>query len=354
MKLPGGGLAVGALAVAAAATAWGHVGGATGYASIAVRGNTIRYRLTLSPSSLQPEMAEEVARAGAGRPDSRDRLLNDIRDKIHLADQSGRCEPAQGFLEPPRPEVESVTLVVDFACASTVQQLAIRDDLFDVLGTDYHTLAKVESPRGVQQLAFDPAAREARVSLEGEPGTGGPGTGFFRLGVEHILTGYDHLLFLAALLLRGGRLWSLLKIITAFTIAHSITLALAVMGVVTLPPRLVESAIALSIVWVAVENLVVRGAPSRRWLVSFTFGLVHGLGFASALGPLALPPARLAWALFGFNAGVEAGQATIVVLLLPGLMWMSGKTWEPRAIRAASLAVAAVGLAWLVERLFLT
>src|SRR5262249_59469524 len=128
--------------------------------------------------------------------------------------------------------------------------------------------------------------------------------GFFRLGVEHILTGYDHLLFLAALLVRGGRVWSLLKIVTAFTVAHSLTLALAVLGALTVSPRLVEPAIAASIAYVALEN-VFRQAPSRRWLVTFGFGLVHGLGFASGLGPLALPPWNLARPLAGFNLGCE-------------------------------------------------
>jgi hydrogenase/urease accessory protein HupE len=176
--------------------------------------------------------------------------------------------------------------------------------------------------------------------------------GFFRLGVEHILTGYDHLLFLAALLLPGGRLVALLKIVTAFTVAHSITLALAVLGVATLPDRLVECAIALSIVWVALENVLVPHAPSRRWIVSFLFGLVHGFGFASTLTALDLPPRNLALALLGFNVGVEAGQALVVALLLPLLIWMRNWPWEPRVVRAASLAVAAVGLAWFVERLF--
>ncbi|PYM57157.1 MAG: hypothetical protein DMD77_13100, partial [Candidatus Rokuibacteriota bacterium] len=165
-------------------------------------------------------------------------------------------------------------------------------------------------------------------------------------------TGYDHLLFLVALLLRGGRLVSVLKIITAFTVAHSVTLALAVFGLVTIPDRVVEPVIAASIVWVALENLLLRSAPSQRWLVSFLFGLVHGFGFASAIDTLALPRARLALALLGFNLGVEAGQAIVVVFLLPLLLWMRRSMWEPWMMRVASLAVALVGTAWLVQRLF--
>ena len=133
----------------------------------------------------------------------------------------------------------------------------------------------------------------------GEPAAQGRGSS--GSASEHILTGYDHLLFLLALLLRGGRLLSLLKIITAFTVAHSITLALAVLGVVTIPGRVIEPAIAASIVWVALENLLRRDAPSQRWLVSFVFGLVLESGLASATKGLGLPPGaggggpRLAW-----------------------------------------------------------
>src|SRR5262249_27089633 len=158
----------------------------------------------------------------------------------------------------------------------------------------YRTIARVESAGGSRDVVFLPDAREATVEL-GRGESSGSG-GFFRLGVEHILTGYDHLLFLVALLLRGGGFLSVLRIITAFTLAHRITLALAVLGVVTLPARVVEPAIAASIVWVALENLRYRG-PSQRWLVSFLFGLVHGFGFASAIEALALPRARLALAL---------------------------------------------------------
>ena len=329
-----------------------HVGGSTGYASIVVSGNTVRYSLTLSTSALPPAVAEEVTRVRAGRTDSRDRLLGHLRDKLTLVDQGRPCEPAQGYVDAGAAEAERVTLVMDFACASDVRDLSIRDDLFDVLGTDHHTLAKIESGGEIRELAFATEAREARVSVGAREPSREEGR-FFRLGVEHILTGYDHLLFLVALLLRGGRLLSLLKIITAFTVAHSVTLALAVLGVVTIPDRIVEPVIAASIVRVVLENVLLRNASSQRWLVSFLFGLVHGFGFASAIQPLALPRGRLALALLGFNLGVETGQALVVVLLLPLLLWMRGSVWEPRVVRAASLAVAAIGGAWLIERLFL-
>jgi hydrogenase/urease accessory protein HupE len=329
-----------------------HVGGSTGYASIVVSGNTVRYSLTLSASALPPAVAEEVARVRAGRPDSRDRLLGHLRDKLALVDQGRRCEPAQGFVDAGGAEADRVTLVMDFACASDVRELSIRDDLFDVLGPDHHTLAKIESGGEIRELAFATEAREARISFAARQPSREEGS-FFRLGIEHILTGYDHLLFLGALLLRGGRLLSLFKIITAFTVAHSITLALAVLGLVAIPERLVECVIAASIVYVALENVFLRDAPSQRWVVSFLFGLVHGFGFASALNPLHLPPRHLALALLGFNLGVESGQALVVALLLPILVWMRGSHWERRAVQTASGAVALLGFIWFFERLFL-
>jgi hydrogenase/urease accessory protein HupE len=330
-----------------------HVGGTTGYASIAISGNTVRYSLTLSPSTATPAIAEALVLARAGDAKSRELVLGAIRQKVSFTQPGNRCEPAQEFVESARPGVESVTLVVDFACASRVRSLVIRDDLFDVLGADHHTLARIDAAGVAREFAFATESRQTSVTLEDTGAPAGPG-GFFVLGVHHILAGYDHLLFLLALLLRGGTLLSLLKIVTAFTVAHSITLALAVLGVITLPERLVESLIAASIIWVAVENVIACRPPPRRWLVGFVFGLVHGFGFSSALGPLALPPGRLAWALFAFNLGVEAGQTVVVAILLPALVWLERRRWQPRVVRAASLVVAAAGLVWLVERIFLT
>jgi hypothetical protein len=176
---------------------------------------------------------------------------------------------------------------------------------------------------------------------------------FLALGIEHILTGYDHLLFLVGLLLTGGRLLSLAKIITAFTIAHSVTLSLAVLQVVSLPDRLIEAVIALSIAFVAAENLLGRPTVSRRWLVSFAFGLVHGFGFSSALRELGLPAHGLLLSLFGFNVGVEVGQALVVAVCLPLLLLLRRTEWEKRAVLSSSLVIFLIGLVLFVERALL-
>jgi hypothetical protein len=340
-----------ALLLLAAGAARAHVGGTTGYAAIAVNRNTVRYTLNLPTAALTPGLAEALRLAQAGSPQSREQLLDLLRRRISLRANGEPCEPGPGRVLNVTADAPNIALELDFACASAVQDLLVRDDIFDALGPDHHTLAKVEANGEIHEFTFTPDAREARVALAA-PVSAREGGGFFRLGVEHILTGYDHLLFLGALLLRGGRLLALLKIVTAFTVAHSVTLALAVLGVVAIPARLVECVIAASIVYVALENILLRDAPSQRWLVSFLFGLVHGFGFASALSPLALPARRLALALLGFNLGVETGQMLVVLLLLPVLVWMRGARWETRAVQAASGAVAVMGFLWFVERLF--
>lgn len=179
-------------------------------------------------------------------------------------------------------------------------------------------------------------------------------------GVWHIWIGFDHLLFLLCLLLPtvlaaprfAPVFWDVLKVVTAFTVAHSITLAAAALGVLALPTRLVESAIAFSVVLAALNNLrpvVFRG----RWIVAFGFGLVHGFGFASVLAELGLPRQGLLLALVGFNLGVEAGQLAIVSAFLP-LAYVLRHTWIYRRLIliGGSAVIAFIAALWMAERIF--
>ena len=185
-------------------------------------------------------------------------------------------------------------------------------------------------------------------------------------GVKHIAIGFDHILFLVALLLpavltREGRrwlpvadirsaFWSVLKLITAFTIAHSITLSLASFDVVRLPSRLVESLIAASVLVTAIDNIW-PFLPRRRWLVAFAFGLIHGFGFASVLADLNLPNSSLLLSLLGFNIGVEVGQLILVAVLVPlAYLSRSSPAYPRLALQTGSLVIAAVSLGWLLER----
>ncbi|AZU64877.1 hypothetical protein CHR53_06540 [Neobacillus mesonae] len=174
---------------------------------------------------------------------------------------------------------------------------------------------------------------------------------FFKLGTLHILTGYDHLLFLFALLLRKQTFKQYAAIITSFTIAHSITLSLAVLGWVTLPSRFVEATIAFSICYVALENIF-RKEIRHRWGITFLFGLIHGLGFASILKEMAIPKSHLAVALVNFNLGIETVQLGIVLLLLPLLRFIQKQKSYSKVIRLGSVIITILGGIWLVERIF--
>lgn len=191
---------------------------------------------------------------------------------------------------------------------------------------------------------------------------------FWRLGLEHIFTGYDHLAFLAGLLLlaaltRQAQVWvaarprealsSTVKIVTAFTVAHSLTLGLAALRPHLVPTSWVEPVIALSVSLVGAENLLPR-MPRRRWLLAFGFGLVHGFGFASVLAEVGLPEEGMLRALLAFNVGVECGQLMVVALVLPMLVWIARQRlalYRAVFVTAGSSALFVAGLVWLFARL---
>jgi hydrogenase/urease accessory protein HupE len=196
-----------------------------------------------------------------------------------------------------------------------------------------------------------PAAAPAE-SPSPAPASGSPAWSFFRMGVEHILTGYDHLVFLLGLVLLRARVKQLLAVVTAFTVAHSITLALAVLGVLAPSPKIVEPAIALSIAYVGVENFFVKDG-GKRWRITFPFGLVHGFGFAGALREISLPRAEVPTTLVSFNLGVEAGQLAVMAVLLPIVFALRDrqKWFDPQGVRFLSGAVALAGGVWFVIRI---
>jgi hypothetical protein len=334
------------------AGAHAHTSGTTGFAAVTVQGQTVRYVLTLSADVVEAAWPNAGPASGdyAALPDA-------VARHVAVSANDRACAAVPGGVQPPSPTRPTVVITVDYACAGTVRALSIIDNLFDVLGRDHHTLVAVEWPEGREQLVFEPDRREARLALGGgaapAPAAGSAESSplaFFRLGVEHILTGYDHILFLFVLILGGGRLASLIGIVTAFTVAHSITLALAVLGVVVVPAQIVEPVIALSIAYVALENIFLGRTPSHRWAVSFVFGLVHGFGFAGALLELGLPPSGIVNSLLFFNLGVEAGQAMIVAVLFPVLLWLGRFAWERRAVTALSVAVFVAAMALVIER----
>lgn len=209
----------------------------------------------------------------------------------------------------------------------------------------------LEAP--VQTSRLTPASPLATITAQ--PSRWQVWQSYFPLGVTHILEGWDHLLFVIALVLLVMRGWAVVKAATAFTIAHSLTLAAVTLGFIGLPARPVEAGIALSIVFLAVE--LARGAPdsvTRRlpWLVAFAFGLLHGFGFAAALRDIGLPQGEVPSALLAFNLGVEAGQLLVIGAVLAireGIRRAMPKAEAP-LLRMATYAIGITASFWLIER----
>jgi hydrogenase/urease accessory protein HupE len=173
---------------------------------------------------------------------------------------------------------------------------------------------------------------------------------FFKLGMNHILSGYDHLLFLFSLLIARQTFKQYATMITAFTIAHSLTLTLTVLGWINVSPSIVEPAIAISICYVAIDNILHKNVK-KRWVLTFLFGLIHGMGFANILKEMNIPKSNLAIDLISFNVGIETVQVSLVLLLLPLLLLMHRWKLSRYAVVTGSSLGLLLGCIWLIQRL---
>jgi len=234
-------------------------------------------------------------------------------------------------------------------------RLVVRSTIVRHLARGHRELLSIRAPDGVvlSERMLDASSDETATDISAVGATSSSATRFLLLGIEHILTGYDHLLFLAGVLVVLRRWRDVVQTITAFTVAHSITLALATTGLLLIPGRIVEPLIAASIVYVGIENLM-RDVQGSRWKLTFCFGLVHGLGFATVLRDLGIGTngQAIALPLASFNAGVEIGQMAVAVLLVPVFWWLGARPASRLRFAAAwSVMVIAAGSYWLVERI---
>lgn len=251
------------------------------------------------------------------------------------------------------------------ADCTTAGALSIRYGLFFDLDPTHRGLARIEAEGATQTAVFSPE-RSAQTFDLVAPSLLKQVMTYVREGVWHIWIGFDHVLFLLSLLLpavwrrEAGRwtpvpqfapaFWEVFRVVTAFTVAHSITLSLAALGLISLPSRLVESVIAASVLFAALNNLYPL-VSDRRWLMAFCFGLIHGFGFASVLSDLGLPRGSLVSSLLGFNLGVELGQLAIVLVFLPLSYALRSSWFYARIVFAGgSVAVAVMAAVWLAER----
>jgi hypothetical protein len=264
------------------------------------------------------------------------------------------CTPSldDAAFDPP----DGLRLRATYACPVEPTRLHLRFGFLDSLPSDHRHLATVHLPHGgdVDQLAV-----LARPEMDVEM-AGGASHGFgslLRGGVEHILTGGDHLAFLLALVLGGTlvegrrmRVGSLVAMLTAFTIGHSASLAIATLGGFAPGARFVEPAVALSVAYVGAENLFTRDV-SHRWMLTLPFGFIHGFAFAGGLLPLGIPREQLPSALFAFNLGVEGGQLLVLAVALPPLLALRRYGWYPTVARVMSGVIVLAGIVWFVQRI---
>ncbi len=245
-----------------------------------------------------------------------------------------------------------------FRSAAEVKQVKLSAALFLTLTKNHHTALTV-SWNGVQK----PFSRFGPFELELTPSRLNPtfwstAGEFLVWGMYHIFIGYDHIAFLLALLLVARKLREMLKVVTSFTVAHSLTLLLSALDVIRLPTQVTESLIAASIVYVAAENYFIK-AGRYRWVLTFGFGLVHGLGFASVLRERLQDMQSIIVPVVSFNLGVELGQITILLVALPVLVWIRKAPDEAAVerrqrmlVRVGSMPILLLGLFWLIDRVF--
>lgn len=251
-------------------------------------------------------------------------------------------------------EGDGILVHARFVCAKLGPTLSFDLGFLERLEAGHRHVFLAELGGGpVERVAH---ASQPRLTLEvthrEPPSFAEVATSMLTLGIEHILTGYDHLAFLLGLVIIGGSFRFLLGIVTSFTVAHSLTLGLATLGVLAPSPSIVEPLIALSVAYVGLENLWIRD-PRHRWILTFGFGLIHGFGFAGVLRELGLPSERTGLALLTFNVGVELGQLGVLLLVLPALTLAKRKSrsFRERGPKLVSLAIAVLGGYWFLVRL---
>lgn len=271
-------------------------------------------------------------------------------DGVRIRTNADTCRGS--LLDAALTENDGVQIRLDYRCAAPPQSYALSLPLLDALSPGHRHLASW--PRNGVAGTYVLHLAQPTLSIATAAPTQVATTGWpmLRFGMHHILTGYDHLVFLLGLLIVAPRLRDLLVVVTAFTLGHSVTLGLATLGIWAPSPSLVEPLIALSIVYVGVENFVAARAR-RRWPLTLGFGLIHGFGFAGVLSEIELPPSEIPMALLSFNGGVELGQLLVLAFALPVVHLLRRFEWfTQHGVRSLSVAITLAGLGWFVERVW--
>jgi hydrogenase/urease accessory protein HupE len=274
-----------------------------------------------------------------------------------LAAEGRTCRPEPSTVSA---DADGVAVHTRWSCAGESGRLRYRSTVLVDTASDARQVVLIRSGDKTSQDLLDLSRTESVLTEAPQPTTFQVTGLYLAAGIEHILIGYDHIAFLIAIVLWADRLWPVVKLVTAFTFGHSITLSLAALDIVRIPSSIIEPAIAASIVYVAAENFFPHDVQ-KRWRDTFAFGLVHGFGFASALQEFGIPKSALLPALASFNVGVEIGQIAIVTATIPLLMVFDilatgrpaggrarGRT--PIAVYALSGVIVMLGSYWFLAR----
>lgn len=327
----------------------------TSFLDLRLVGDGVHATLTASATDLAhdlPAVEPDTLLTPAGVSANGSALTEMLRTRLRLtADGS----PLTAVLRTitPVPEKRDVRLEFHFAWATPPADVGVRCALFPYDPRHRTFLGVHENGTLARQEIFQGDAQSVTFHTGSAQSVGAVVTQFVAAGIHHIFIGPDHILFVVGLLLLGGGVGRLLKIITAFTVAHSITLGLATFGILTPPASIVEPAIALSIVFVGVHAFIGGKRRDPRLLFAFGFGLIHGFGFANVLQDMVLPRAALGWSLAAFNGGVEIGQACIVATVAPllALLHRRSKPVAARVVAGGALAVTVAGAFWFFQRI---
>jgi len=253
---------------------------------------------------------------------------------------------------------DGVIVRITFSCRDVAGDLVYRSTVLTANDKAARQVVLIGAGENAPQALLDDAHPTLTISVPA-PSVWATMQRYLVMGIEHIFLGYDHIAFLVAIVLWTRRLMPVIKVVTAFTIAHSITLSLAALQIVVIPSAIVEPAIAASIIFVALENFFSRNVDGR-WKVTFAFGLIHGFGFAGALQEIGLPANAVVPALAAFNIGVEIGQVAIVAIVVPTLilvdrLFAADRTKPVRAatlVYSLSAAITVLGSYWFLTRVF--
>ncbi len=248
---------------------------------------------------------------------------------------------------------QSLKLAVRYPMSGRAGTVAVTAVLFPY-DPQHQTFLNIYEDRSLTQAILDGGRTRFEYFAGTRQGAFAVVQKFLPAGIHHILVGPDHLLFLVGLLLLGGTVRQLAVIVTSFTVAHSITLSLAALSIVSPPARIIEPAIALSIVYVGADNLLIRDGRDVRAWIAFAFGFIHGFGFANVLREMELPARALGWSLFSFNLGVEAGQLLVVGVVATAFAALRARSEAAgrRLAFAGSIVVMAAGAFWFIQRVF--